>query len=82
MRPQRDPTSRHAIASYSTYADAERAVDSLADQGFPVERLTFLARDLRLVEEVTGRMDYGRAAVEVPPRAGSWVPWWDSSLAY
>ncbi len=64
MRVEKEPTSRHAVASYRTYAEAERAVDSLADQGFPVERLTILAQDLRLVEDVTGRMGYGRAASE------------------
>ncbi len=40
MRVEKEPTSRHAVASYRTYAEAERAVDSLADQGFPVERLS------------------------------------------
>lgn len=64
MGPEEQPSSRHAVASYTSYAEAERAVDSLADQGFPVGCLTILARDLRLVEEATGRMGYGRAAFE------------------
>ncbi|MEU6765643.1 general stress protein [Streptomyces sp. NPDC046853] len=54
---------RRPIASYKTYEEAERTVDHLSDQGFPVERVAIIGQDLRLVEQVTGRMDYGRAAL-------------------
>jgi hypothetical protein len=54
--------SRRTIASYSTYADAERAVDWLADHGFAVERSAIVGTGLRSVEQVTGRMTPGRAA--------------------
>ena len=64
MGSEKDATSHHVIGSYKTYADAERAVDSLADDGFPVQKLTILAQDLRLVEDVTGVLGYGRAAFE------------------
>ncbi len=64
MRPEQQTTSHHTVGSYRAYAEAARAVDSLADQGFPVEGLTIVARDLRLVEQVTGRMGYGRAGLE------------------
>lgn len=49
---------RRTVASYSTYRDAERAVDYLADHGFPVERAAIVGRDLKLVEQVTGRTGY------------------------
>jgi hypothetical protein len=54
--------SRRTIASYSTYAEAERAVDWLSDHGFAVERSAIVGSGLRSVEQVTGRMTPGRAA--------------------
>jgi hypothetical protein len=60
--PMNDKTDR-PIASYSTYADAERAVDYLSDQRFPVEKVAIVGHDVRLVEQVVGRMDYGTAAL-------------------
>ena len=39
--------SRRSIASFRNYADAERAVDGLADRGFPVERVAIVGRDLK-----------------------------------
>jgi len=56
--------ARRAVASYATYAEAERAVDHLADQKFPVERVSIVARDLKLVEQVTGRRGYLEAALQ------------------
>ena len=54
---------RRAIASYDSYAEAQKAVDSLSDEGFPVERVSIVAEDLRFVEQVTGRRGYGQAAL-------------------
>ncbi len=54
---------RRAIATFSSYAEAERAVDYLSDHGFPVERSAIVGRDLEYVEQVTGRMTNGRAAL-------------------
>jgi hypothetical protein len=56
--------SRRSVASYGTYAEAQRAVDRLADDGFPVERLSKVARDSGYEERVAGRKGYGRAALE------------------
>lgn len=53
---------RHVVRSYTEYAKAERAVDQLSDDGFPIERLTIVARGLHLVEDITGRRGYGGAA--------------------
>lgn len=52
------------VASFDDYAGAERAVDRLADDGFPVERLRVVGEMLTLVEDVTGHRGYGRAAQE------------------
>jgi len=55
------PLQRRTIAVFDDYGAAERAVDHLADAGFPVERVAIVGRDLRYVEQVTGRMTTGVA---------------------
>ena len=50
------------VATYGTYAEAERTVDRLSDSGFPVEHTEIVGRDLSVVEQVTGRLTSGRAA--------------------
>jgi hypothetical protein len=57
------PVPRRRVGSYASYAEAQRAVDLLSDRGFPVERLAIVGSDLQLVEQVTGRLDLGRAAL-------------------
>jgi hypothetical protein len=57
------PSQQRVVRSFSTYAEAERAVDQLADRKFPVERTAIVGSGLKLVEQVTGRMDYARAAL-------------------
>jgi hypothetical protein len=55
--------ARQVIATFDNYADAERAVDFLSDQGFPVNRVAIVGRDLEYVEQVLGRLNYGGAAL-------------------
>ncbi|MDX2849320.1 hypothetical protein PV342_12795 [Streptomyces sp. PA03-3a] len=52
---------RRPIVTYEAYQKAERALDHVSDQGFFVERVVIIGHDVRLVEHVIGRMDYGRA---------------------
>jgi hypothetical protein len=59
------------IGSYSTYADAQRAVDFLSDQEFAVEHLSIVGSDLRMVENVLGRLTRGRAAA-AGAGSGAW----------
>jgi len=54
---------RRNVASYDDYAEAERAVDYLSDQGFPVERVAIVGHGLRYVEQVQERVTVGRAAL-------------------
>jgi hypothetical protein len=61
VRPN-EPAHR-VIATFDNYADAERAVDYLSDQHFAVEKVAIIGRDLELVEQVLGRMNYGWAAL-------------------
>jgi hypothetical protein len=62
-RPDDEPVERTVAASYSHYGQAQRAVDFLSDERFPVEDVTIVGSGLRLVETVTGRLDWGRAAL-------------------
>ena len=55
--------SRETIASFAEYAQAQRAVDHLSDRSFPVEHLSIVGEELRTVEQVTGRLTTGRAAL-------------------
>ncbi len=51
------------IASYASYLEAQRAVDHLSDEGFPVQHTAIVGTDLRSVERVTGRLTYARVAL-------------------
>jgi hypothetical protein len=55
--------SRRTVATFGDYPSAERAVDYLSDHGFPVDRTAIVARDLKLIEQVTGRVGYLEAAL-------------------
>jgi len=54
-------THRNLVATFPHYADAQRAVDELSDQEFPVKHVQIVARGLNMVEQVTGRLDTWRA---------------------
>ena len=55
--------ARTTVATYDNYSDAERAVDHLSDNGFPVERTAIVGTGLKTVEQIAGRLTTGRAAV-------------------
>jgi len=55
--------ARTTVATYDNYRDAERAVDHLSDNGFPVERTAIVGTGLKTVEQIAGRLTTGRAAV-------------------
>jgi hypothetical protein len=62
--PPLDPDrTRRAVTSVTRYEDAEHAVDWLADHDFPVERVSIVGTGLRYVEQVSGRMTTGKAAL-------------------
>ncbi|RZU74657.1 hypothetical protein EV384_3133 [Micromonospora kangleipakensis] len=68
--PQTGPPTV-TIGSYPDYPSAQRVVDYLADNGFPVERSAIVGTNLTLVETVMGRMTTGRAAL-VGAGTGAW----------
>jgi hypothetical protein len=55
--------ARRVVASFESYAEAERAVDTLADRKFPVEKVTILGQGLQYVEQVVDRMTLAKAAL-------------------
>jgi hypothetical protein len=52
------PPKGWPVGSYPTYAEAQRAVDYLSDQEFPVQQVTIVGVDLMQVERVTGRLTW------------------------
>ncbi len=63
LSPTTLPLGRHVLCSYPQYEQAQSVVDHLSDNGFPVETVSIVGADLRLVERVTGRLTRGRAAL-------------------
>jgi hypothetical protein len=59
------------VATYTDYASAQRAVDYLSDNKFPVEQTAIVGTNLRLVENVLGRTTVGRAAL-AGAAGGAW----------
>jgi hypothetical protein len=55
--------SRRTVTTTTSYTTAERAVDWLSDQGFPVEHVSIVGSGLRYFEDVSGRLTTGRAAL-------------------
>lgn len=52
------PPTGWVVSSYATYAEAQAAVDHLADEEFPVHEVTIVGVDLMQVERVTGRLTW------------------------
>ena len=51
------------LATFARYTDAQRAVDYLSDQEFPVENCMIVGTDLRQLERVTGRLTQQKVAL-------------------
>ncbi len=52
-----------SLGTYSDYGDAQKAVDYLSDQEFPVQNCMIVGTDLKQIERVMGRLTYGKAAL-------------------
>lgn len=63
---------RSELGSYRTYEEAQEVVDRLSDAGFEVEHLRILGHGMTSVEQVTGRMTVGRAAL-YGAGSGAWM---------
>ena len=63
---------RVAVATYDSYAQAQQAIDHLADQHFPVQHAAIQGVGLRMVEEVLARLTYLRSAA-FGAANGAWI---------
>lgn len=52
------PPGQQGVASYRSYEDARQAVARLAEQDFPVARVSIVGHGLNFVEQVTGRRGF------------------------
>jgi hypothetical protein len=59
------------VGTYDTYAEAQHAVDFLSDEQFPVQHVSIVGSDLKMVENVLGRLTRGRAAL-AGAASGAW----------
>lgn len=67
-QPQTSPLSStlfhlkfpRSLGTYSTYAEVQKVVDTLADHEFAVQNTMIVGTDLKLIERVTGRQTWGR----------------------
>lgn len=73
MEIEHEVTRRESslLASFSDYLEAQRLVDRMSDDGFPVESVRIIGDGVRTVEQVTGRMTRGRAAA-AGAASGAW----------
>jgi hypothetical protein len=72
VRPALDLDFPQSLGVFDRYEDAQRAVDYLSDQEFPVENCMIVGTELRQVERVTGRLTYARAAL-AGAASGAWM---------
>ena len=52
-----------SLAVYDDYAAAQKAVDFLADNKFPVEQCMIVGTDLKRIERITGRLTTGKVGM-------------------
>lgn len=65
------PPTGWPVGQYGTYAEAQRAVDHLADNDFPVQDVTIVGVDLMLVERVIARLTWARV-LGAGAASGAW----------
>lgn len=52
-----------SLGVFDTYAGAQKMVDHLSDNEFPVQDVMIVGTDLKQIERVTGRLTLGRVAM-------------------
>lgn len=52
-----------SLATYDDYTQAQKTVDYLSDQGFPVQNCLIVGTELKQLERITGRLTTGRVAL-------------------
>jgi hypothetical protein len=69
--PAQPTLEQVSLGSYTTYAEAQSVVDCLADHHFEVQATQIIGSDLRMVEQVTGRLTWPRALLS-GVASGAW----------
>ncbi|SDQ41588.1 general stress protein [Quadrisphaera sp. DSM 44207] len=69
--PPASTAGPRVLAEFSDYAAAQQLVDRLSDAGFPVEHVRIVGTGIHSVEQVTGRLTVGRAAL-AGAASGAW----------
>ncbi|GGG61386.1 hypothetical protein GCM10011374_25490 [Kocuria dechangensis] len=70
--PSTSSIDYRVLRTVPTYEQAQRIVDTLSDSQFPVEHVRIVGTGLRSVEQVTGRMTNGKAAL-YGAGSGAWL---------
>jgi hypothetical protein len=60
------------LGTYDTYLEAQRVVDRLSKADFEVKQLSIVGNDLKTVEQVTGKLTWGRASL-AGAASGAWL---------
>lgn len=60
------------VATFDTYLEAQSLVNALVTGGVPAQSLAIVGSNVSVVERVTGRVGYGRAALS-SAMSGSWL---------
>ncbi len=61
-----------SLGVYDDYAAAQKAVDYLSDEEFPVQNVLIVGTDLKQVERVTGRLTWARVLM-AGAGSGAWL---------
>ncbi len=61
-----------SLATFERYPDAQELVNTLVSKGVPARALSIVGSPVALVERITGKIGYGRAAVSAAI-SGSWL---------
>ncbi len=65
-------STKSVLREFSNYAEVQQLVDRLSDAGFPVEHVQIVGTGIRSVEQVTGRLTKGKAAL-YGAGSGAWL---------
>lgn len=71
-RPLRSRPTGWPVGSFRTYQQAQKAVDTLSDNAFPVQNLSIIGVDLIEVEDVLGRLTWPKILLG-GAASGAWV---------
>jgi hypothetical protein len=66
------PAASTVLREFDDYTAAQELVDKLSDAGFAVEHTRIVGEGVRIVEQVTGRMTKGKAAL-LGAASGAWL---------